>query len=97
MANLTNIHVNKGPTLKGAHIYAHFDDGTSLALCRYPADETNAHDGWWVEWQFVDPDGYSEWSGDMAQNKPFTVAIAEFNLRIGVKVATDEYYLDQPF
>lgn len=101
MTRLLNIKtVTPGSLYKnpsnGCRVYASFKDGTSIALCREASnDPENVNDGWWVEWEFTNPDGYSEWTGGVSQNKSYIIAMAEFHDRVRCKVLTDTFDIER--
>ena len=86
MIKLIDIRTNGGPSGKGCRIYADFSDNTSLAMCRHM---DNGTDGWWIEWEWRDEDGETEWSGGVAYDTvPFVEANADFMRRIALKQRT---------
>lgn len=89
MANLIDIRTNGGPSGQGCRIYADFSDGTSLAMCRHLGNGT---DGWWVEWEWLDENGETEWSGGVAYDTvSFVEANADFMRRLALKQRTGSY------
>ena len=85
MPKLIDIRTHAGPSGQDCRIYADFSDNTSLAMCRRMDRGT---DGWWIEWEFLDENGETEWSGGTHFTAPFLEANADFIHRIALKQRT---------